>query len=279
MKKFVSLLLVVLLVLTMTACQMEPLPTNPPGSNGPSKPLSKEPPVLQILDSSGAGLEANKGTYSWTYDNGDGTMSAVCADSSHPLEWKEYLTPLTTADGTVELRFDVQPDSFTVRCWSDKYWDKVNAKETDVSIDGNILELHEGGYIYEVVATWDGVGTVYYGFYAIRDSHSHTPAADPQTVEDPYSGYCGNTMTTITIDGQDFTFMGSDSVYLTDLLLNLKYDPMKLCDCIREFSVTTEFGGPYGINRTEGYARCEDGQADLTEEQVDQIRQILNNQT
>ena len=206
-------------------------------------------------------------------------MAAVNADSSHPLEWKEFLIPMITADDTVELYFDVQPQSFTVRCWSDKYWGKVNAKETDVSIEGNTLELKAGGYIYEVVATWEGVGTVYYSFYGIRDDHEHTPASDPQTVDDPYSGYCGNTMTTITIDDQGFTFMGSDSVYLTDLLLNLKYDPMHVCRCAPEFSVTTEFGGSYGMNLTQDYARCEDGQADLTTEQVEQIKQILDNQT
>ena len=281
MKRMISCLLAFILVFSLAACQAptEPDPTNSPGGNGPSKPTSKELPTLKILDSTCMGLEATKGTCSWTYDNGDGTMSAVNADSSHPLEWKEYLVPLTTADDTVELHFDVQPQSFSIRCWSDAYWGQVDAKEEKVSIEGNTLELKEGGYIYEVVATWEGVGTVYYGFYVIRDEHNHTLAADPQTVEDPYSGYCGNTMTTITIDDQEFTFMGSDSVYLTDLLLNLKYDPMQLCRCAPEFEVTTEFGGPYGVNLTNGYARCEDGQADLTVEQVEQIRQILDNQT
>ena len=38
-------------------------------------------------------------------------------------------------------------------------------------------------------------------------------------------------MTTISMDGKEYTFEGSDSVYLTDLLLNLAYDPEKLCDC------------------------------------------------
>ena len=37
--------------------------------------------------------------------------------------------------------------------------------------------------------------------------------------------------------------------------------------------------GPYGVNLSQGYARCSDGQADLTEEQVELIWEILNNQT
>ena len=286
MKKWICCLLAIMLVFSLTACQApsEPDPTNPPGGYGASKPTSKEPPTLKILDSTCMGLEATKGTYSWTYDNGNGTMSGVCADSSHPLEWQEYLVPMTTADDTVELYFDVQPQSFTVRCWSDAYWGQMNAKEESVSVDGNTLELKQGGYIYEVTATWTGEnlaaeGTVYYGFYVIRDDHGHAPAENPQTVDDPYSGYCGNTMTTIMIDGKEYTFEGSDSVYLTDLLLNLRYDPMRVCRCAPEFEVTTEFGGPYGINLSNAYARCEDGQAELTEEQVEMIQKILDNQT
>lgn len=278
----------------MTACQSsgqiscpagdEPDQVNAPGSNGASKPTSKEPPVLKILDSSNNGIEANKGTYTWSYDNGDGTQSGICADSSHPLEWQEFLIPITTADGTVELDFAVQPQEFTVRCWSDEYWGSVEAKEEAVTVTGNTLELKPGGYIYEVIATWTGEnlaaeGTVHYGFYVIMDDHSHTLAEQPQTVDDPVTGYCGNTMTTIVLDNQEYTFMGSDSVNLTDILINLKYDPMRVCRCATEFSVITESGDPYGVNLNHGYARCEEGQADLTPDQVALIQQILDNQT
>lgn len=69
--------------------------------------------------------------------------------------------------------------------------------------------------------------------------------------------------------------MGSDSLCLTDLLLNLDYDPMRVCRCAPEFEVTTEFGGPYGVNLSQGYARCEKGQADLTQEQIEAIARIL----
>lgn len=86
-------------------------------------------------------------------------------------------------------------------------------------------------------------------------------------------------MTTILLDGKEYTFMGTDSVNLTDILINLKYDPMRVCRCAPELTVKTEFGEPYGVNLTQGYARCEDGQADLTAEQIDLIRKIIDNQT
>ena len=290
MKRFIPILLAAILIFFLTACQPSQKPelgleqTNPPGSNGVSKPMSKEPPALKILDSTCIGIEANLGTYSWIYDNGDGTQSGICADSSHPLEWQEFLVPMSTSDDTVELYFDVPPQSFTIRCWSDSNWGRVNAKEEKVTISGNKLELKEDGYIYEVVATWTGEslaaeGTAYYGFYVIKDDHSHTLAEKPQTVDDPVAGYCGNTMTTIVIDGQEYTFMGSDSVNLTDILINLKYDPMRVCRCAPEFTVKTEFGEPYGVNLSQGYARCEKGQADLTPDQVALIQLILDNQT
>ncbi len=285
-------MLAVILIFSMTACQSsiscpaadEPEQMNAPGSNGASKPTSKEPPALKVLDSSCIAIEANIGTYSWMYDNGDGTWTGVEADSSHPLEWQEFLVPMTTSDDTVELYFDVPPQSFTIRCWSDANWDRVNAKEEKVTISDNKLELKEGGYIYEVVATWTGdnlaaEGTVHYGFYVIKDGHSHTLAEQPQTVDDPVTGYCGNTMTTIVLDGQEYTFMDSDSVDLTDILINLKYDPMRVCRCAPEFTVKTEFGDPYGVNLNQGYVRCEEGQADLTPDQVAFIQQILDNQT
>ena len=292
MKKLLSILIAVILIFTMTACQNqiscpaadEPDQINAPGSNGASKPTSKEPPELKILDSTCLGIVANMGTYSWTYDNGDGTQTGVCADSSHPLEWQEFLIPMSTSDDTVELYFDVQPQEVSVRCWSDEYWGKVDAEEENVTLIENTLKVKDGGYIYEVVARWTGEnlaaeGTVYYGFYIVKDLHLHMSAIRPETVDDPVTGYCGNTITTIILEDKEYTFMGSDSVNLTDILINLKYDPMKVCRCIPEFTVKTEFGEPYGVNLTLGYARCEGGQANLTVEQIKMIQEILDNQT
>lgn len=117
---------------------------------------------------------------------------------------------------------------------------------------------------------------VYYNDGKIYDGHSHSPANEAQTVEDPISGYCGNTQTTIYYEnGLSSSFMGGDSVYLTDLLVNLDYDPQKLCKCLPEYKVDTEFGTGYGINLTEGYARCDKGQAELTQEQVDRLTRII----
>lgn len=107
-------------------------------------------------------------------------------------------------------------------------------------------------------------------------SHMHSPAAEPLTVEDPVTGYCGNTITEVVLGEEVFSFWGSDSVALTDILINLDYDPDQICRCLPEFTVNTEFKTGFGVNLTQAYARCEDGQAALTTEQVETILEIVN---
>lgn len=106
-------------------------------------------------------------------------------------------------------------------------------------------------------------------------SHSHSPAAEPLTVDAPVSGYCGNTTTEILLNDQSYSFWGEDSVTLTDIFINLSYDPGQICRCLPEFTVNTEFGSGYGISLSNAYVRCEAGQAALTVAQVEQIRGIL----
>ena len=102
----------------------------------------------------------------------------------------------------------------------------------------------------------------------------HRPAAEPETVEDPISGYCGNTFTEVVLEGETYSFWGSDSVALTDLVINLNYAD-GLCRCLPEFTVNTEFGGGYGVNLTEHYVRHGDYQCPITLEQAEEIRGIL----
>lgn len=114
--------------------------------------------------------------------------------------------------------------------------------------------------------------------------HTHLPAETDSTLEHEPVGYCGNTLTTVTHGGLlpeevswSVTFMGSDSVALTDLLLYLDYSG-DICKCLPEYTVDTEFGKGYGISLSESYARYEDGQASLTTEQVAQILEIIERQ-
>lgn len=108
------------------------------------------------------------------------------------------------------------------------------------------------------------------------NDHTHQAAVEEQIVSDRVSGYCGNTQTTIYFDDDTkYTFMYGESVTMTDILINLDYDKGNLCKCLPEYTVDTEFGTGYGINLTAGYVRCDKGQADLTQEQIDKLKEII----
>lgn len=115
-----------------------------------------------------------------------------------------------------------------------------------------------------------------------EDSHDHQPAEGDNILPHEQMLYCGNTVTKVTPvfsgsgDDLEASFWGSDSVALTDLLIHLDYSG-DICRCLPEYMVDTEFSEePYGVNLTESYARYGDGQVELTQEQVELIRDILD---
>ena len=101
-------------------------------------------------------------------------------------------------------------------------------------------------------------------------------ADDNERAQDNF-GYCGNTMTTIYIGTEEFSFMGGNSVTITDMLLRLEYNSENVCNCVAEFKVTTEFCENYDINLTEGFVRNQSGQAKLDAEQIKTITDIIEN--
>jgi hypothetical protein len=126
------------------------------------------------------------------YQNEDGTGTGIESDSMHPLQAKEYMTPLELIPTTISsidpliayLQWDTIPDKVVVRCWSEEHWGQPTAESEEITvstlmIDSNIettpiisVELKDGNYIYEVVAEWNSAekysGTAYYSFYTIK---------------------------------------------------------------------------------------------------------------
>ena len=93
---------------------------------------------------------------------------------------------------------------------------------------------------------------------------------------------CDNTVTTVSYWGDDefweMSFEGSDSAALSDILLHLDYDG-DTCKCLPEYEVYMESGEEYGLSLTGEYARHDDRQVSLNEEQVRQIQEILDRQS
>lgn len=107
--------------------------------------------------------------------------------------------------------------------------------------------------------------------------HSHRFAETEETVEDPVKGFCGNMTVVIDVAGERHTISGSDAVAITDILINLDYDPEQVCRCMTDITVDTETLTGIRLNLTEAFARCEKGQAALTEKQSGIIREIIDN--
>lgn len=137
--------------------------------------ILEEPPALTVISDETA-VGALLGSYAWQIRNGDGTSTAMNADSAHPLDCKDVLLPLETTEKTAALNFSETPDSIlNVQCWSDAHWSDPAAKSEAVAVRGNTIELKSGGYIYEITAQWDAEngygGTAHYMVYIKSDSY------------------------------------------------------------------------------------------------------------
>lgn len=131
--------------------------------------ILEEPPALAVV-SDQTSVGALSGSYSWQKTNPDGTVTAMQADSAHPLDCKDSFTLLETSEMTARLQFTQRPDTILfVRCWSDAHWADTGADSEDVTVNGTVIDLKPGSYIYEVGAEWDTAngygGTAYYSFY------------------------------------------------------------------------------------------------------------------
>jgi len=113
--------------------------------------------------------------------------------------------------------------------------------------------------------------------------HSHAVFKGDNVVEHDFVGYCGNTVTTVRYDAMGKSeeswkksFWGGTSVGLSDFLRWLDYDD-GTCRCLPEYYVKTEFSASeYGINLSEGYVRFEGKQVQLTSEQLDFLKQTMD---
>ncbi len=284
MKRLFALLLAAML-LGMAGCQKpgDSLSVTPGEAVIAPKTATLQKPPKGTLSTPEGEIDLTPAGYQWTAKGSGSAVSTTIADqASRPLS-KGSLKPVTISQyAEISPSWEVSPTSVTYTCWPEGIWENSNVHSEPVdSRDDFKFCVKPGGYIYEITAKWADTGAGSYGsvnyyVYIVGGTeHSHQIASEPQTVENPYIGYCGNTQTTLYIGDKKYTFMYGHSVTLTDILLNLDYDPMRVCRCLPEYKVDTEFGTGYGIHLTQGYARCEKGQADLTQEQIDTIAGII----
>ena len=79
---------------------------------------------------------------------------------------------------------------------------------------------------------------------------------------------------TVVVEGVGYSVSGEDAIAAMEILQELEYNPARVCKCLPQFRVVTQ-DGSYGIHLNEGYARGEEGQASLTQEQIDILRALV----
>ena len=213
-KSFYLVILSILLI-TMTGCgPMEGAESRgmSPGTSQQKTPTEKtgvrepqlgEPPQGYILYNDNQ-YKIARGTYSWTIDNYNGTMTSIEADSDGPMGLVEYMDemPIVKAFENLEISFEVPPDSYSTIIWY-----SFDQREL-VPVKDNLIVIPEGmsEIIYEVHATWHQ-GNAYYAFKVIVEGQNNE--TQEEITEDSYDF-------ALTVDG---VFYSLDIKTIYDTLL------------------------------------------------------------
>lgn len=144
-------------------------------------PVLTEPPALIVSTEMGNSAEAQLGTFSWSYREGQ-NYRAIEGDAASPLEWAELpalaLEPAEMPQDMpirAYLRFDHAPDTVEAAYWDGDCRGQSGAESTElpVAFDEDagcfFIEPLETDCIYEVCARWEERpegydGTAWYAF-------------------------------------------------------------------------------------------------------------------
>lgn len=165
MKKLLSIFLALLMLCSCAQSEEEQGIDLEPSKN------FKAPPEVAVQYGEVC-VNATKGTYSWQYDNGDGTATAVEADSNHPTAFAEIASFAAGTEKTAKLVFDESMISFELSCWDmgkdyvpGKTGAESNVSGKAVDCENGVFEIPKGGnvYIYELYVKYPS-GSCHYGF-------------------------------------------------------------------------------------------------------------------
>ena len=165
MKKLLSLLLPLALLLSLTAC----------GEKSADEAARQTPPTLTVTSANACSVTLKSSSYDWTYTQGLQSMTVI-ACGAHPLdETSRDTTPVLEMPFavsaayfyTVTLDFgDNSPDSVSLRCWPSDAWASTGMPSGAVTAqrqdNGTFrAELPQSDGIFAVDALWDGSSATY----------------------------------------------------------------------------------------------------------------------
>ena len=93
---------------------------------------------------------------------------------------------------------------------------------------------------------------------------TNLPASGSAKIED-----ASQPALTVYRDGTACPLNPADQETLWIMFNSLSYDPQAICNCIAPITIAVEGEIQYEVNLEEGYVRCAQGQASLTQEQLD----------
>ena len=165
MKKLLSLLLPLALVLSLAAC----------GEKSADEAARQTPPTLTVTSANACSVTLKSSSYDWTYPQGLQSMTVI-ACGAHPLDENcRDITPVLEMPFavsaayfyTVTLDFgDNSPDSVSLRCWPSDTWGSTGMPSETVTAqrqdNGTFrAELPQSDGIFAVDALWDGSSATY----------------------------------------------------------------------------------------------------------------------
>lgn len=140
------LLIICCTFLFLVGCVEETITIDEPAHSNPKENQLLEPPRLSI-DIGNKTITPIQGTYSWEYENKDGSMTNTTVDIDGPPGiTKQFDSPNVTTNSEVTLNFDMEPSEYAVRIWEDNH---------AVSSSDSIDLTSKGEIIYEIIGYWD----------------------------------------------------------------------------------------------------------------------------
>ena len=165
MKKLLSLLLPLALLLSLTAC----------GEKSADEAARQTPPTLTVTSANACSVTLKSSSYDWTYPQGLQSMTVI-ACGAHPLDENcRDITPVLEMPFTVSAAYfytvtldfsDNSPDSVSLRCWPSDAWGSTGMSSETVTAqrqdNGTFrAELPQSDGIFAVDALWDGSSATY----------------------------------------------------------------------------------------------------------------------
>lgn len=213
MKKLLSLLLPLALLLSLTAC----------GEKSADETARQTPPTLTVTSANACSVTLKSSSYDWTYPQGLQSMTVI-ACGAHPLdETSRDITPVLEMPFTVSAAYfytvtldfgDNSPESVSLRCWPSDAWgstgmpsEAVTAQRQD---DGTFrAELPQSDGIFAVDALWDGSSATYTFCTQAEGAAgyvSETFSVEPARVREIEVDWLGGSVMVILTDDDSLSF-------------------------------------------------------------------------